>query len=75
MQQGNDSLAVTGEHHPAAPEKTYTVILSNGDEMFLVPGVNADDAASRAVSSWANRYGEVVEAVRVCPTGDDGESA
>lgn len=75
MQQGNNNLAATGEHHPAAPEQTYTVILSNGDEMFLVYGVNADDAARRAVASWATRYGEVVEAVRVCRTGGNGEQA
>ncbi|MGH8037054.1 MAG: hypothetical protein ACREPD_04865 [Stenotrophomonas sp.] len=75
MQQGNNNLAVTGEYHPAAPEQTYTVILSNGDEMFIVPGVNAEDAATRAVASWANRYGEVVEAVRVCPTGVNGDPA
>lgn len=75
MQQGNNSLADTGELNPATPERTYTVILSNGDEMFLVPGSNAEQAAARAVASWATRYGETVEAVRTCETGGNGEPA
>ncbi|MBH1564751.1 hypothetical protein I5U69_17640 [Stenotrophomonas maltophilia] len=59
-----------GGYDPAEQQETYTVILSSGDEMFLVPATSPEEAARSAVASWANRYGEVVEAVRVCRTGE-----
>lgn len=55
---------------PAESQHSYTVVLSSGDEMFLVPGATPEEAACTAVASWANRYGEIVEAVSVIPTGE-----
>lgn len=54
---------------PAESQHSYTVVLSSGDEMFLVPGATPEEAARNAVSSWATRYGEAVEAVEVRRTG------
>lgn len=62
-------ISAAGGSDPAAQQETFTVILSSGDEMFLVPATSPEEAARSAVASWANRYGEVVEAVRVCRTG------
>ncbi|HEL5345901.1 hypothetical protein U4I37_20040 [Stenotrophomonas maltophilia] len=63
-------VSSAGGVNPATQQETYTVILSSGDEMFLVPATSPEEAARSAVASWATRYGEVVEAVRVCRTGE-----
>lgn len=62
-------VSTAGASNPATQQETYTVILSGGDEMFLVPAASPEEAARRAVASWATRYGEIVEAVRVYRTG------
>lgn len=62
-------VSTAGGSNPATQQETYTVILSSGDEMFLVPAASPEEAARSAVASWAARYGEIVEAVRVCRTG------
>ncbi|HEL3158055.1 TPA: hypothetical protein UMF67_001774 [Stenotrophomonas maltophilia] len=69
-----ESEMATGGNSPAAPQHSYNVILSNGDEMFLVPGATPEEASSNAVASWANRYGEVVEVVSICRTGMGGQA-
>lgn len=69
-----ESETATGDTSPAAPQHSYNVVLSSGDEMFLVPGATPEEAASNAVASWANRYGEVVEAVSICRAGIGGQA-
>lgn len=73
MQLSGTDMA-TGGNSPAAPQNSYTVILSSGDEMFLVPGDTPEEAGRNAVASWANRYGEVVEAVSISLTGSGGQA-
>lgn len=63
-------VSTAGGSNPATQQETYTVILSSGDEMFLVPGATLEEAASNAVASWAGRYGEIVEAVSVIRAGE-----
>ncbi|WP_414488437.1 hypothetical protein [Stenotrophomonas maltophilia] len=64
-----ESETATGSS-PERSQHSYTVVLSSGDEMFLVPGATPEEAARNAVASWANRYGEIVEAISVCRAGE-----
>lgn len=69
-----ESEMATGGNSPAAPQHSYNVVLSSGDEMFLVPGATPEEATSTAVASWANRYGKVVEAVVISRAGIGGQA-